>query len=899
MATSYSGDAALTQHHPRIVTTVSNSQEIYQSGDGGLRVFAALVCEKGEEGIQLITSPSELIAKTGEINAAKYGQAANNVQRWLQAGGEALVMRVLPENATFAHAFLDIQTKFLKKGGPLEARKVITTSTSNNVKKLLENELIDAKIPDTADGYTHNIIALFTPKGRGAYYNNIGFRITLSKQFDNVMNSRLYNIEVVKFKNNNLIDIIEGPFLVSFNPEALSPINQESIFIEDILNKYSKELSCKVNVDNFIKLTKLINPEAYPFIVDPIFGQSRILNGKSETLGTVEIEGKKYDKDVHYNLLKQNSNGLPKKDIYGDIIPNFVDESLSENVKTLKYQNEMADEQKKLREEYINNMIAAVRDVANGTEDQYKTNLTNAIDDRGTIEKLIKALAYADLVLPDDKLQEVYQVVSKIGNAQSNVVAKEAAINLAFEKLDNIKAGLQETASIITASGEEYEKIDRYVLLYNDLLSLAEENSIDIKVYTDVIGSNINVVKDIIYTESDRKDYMKKILAPANSSNDPKSIYDLVAFLDSDLKQKKTNLASDTEVSGAITAAFEKIDTIVGDNPTKPSATDARNKLTARQAQFNQKVERNYAFSSNNIFRLNGGGEGDLIDKNGNIDENVVKGLLVSAYSGALDDKLTDKRATVFNFILDANYPVEVKDTIANFAENVRRDFIFIADCKIQGDPEQTLTFRRDEFKVDSNLVAIYGQAVVVYDEFTGKDRQFTMPYLLASKLPALQTSVGLHYPIAGNKRGVIDGFKSINYLPNDSYQELLYTNRINYAINDNKRTKLNSQLTSAYSRTPLSDLNNVITMLNIRRDAEGIAEGYQFEYADSDTMRLMQQEMNEALNKYVVANAADSIACTVSASDYDLQNHVIRVAIAIKFKDIIETVLITLEVTR
>ena len=251
MATSYSGDAALTQHHPRIVTTVSNSQEIYQSGDGGLRVFAALVCEKGEEGIQLITSPSELIAKTGEINAAKYGQAANNVQRWLQAGGEALVMRVLPENATFAHAFLDIQTKFLKKdkdgnplkGSPLEARKVITTSTSNNVKKLLENELIDAEIPDTADGYDHNVIALFTPKGRGAYYNNIGFRITLSKQFDNVMNSRLYNIEVVKFKNNNLIDIIEGPFLVSFNPEALSPINQESIFIEDILNKYSKELS--------------------------------------------------------------------------------------------------------------------------------------------------------------------------------------------------------------------------------------------------------------------------------------------------------------------------------------------------------------------------------------------------------------------------------------------------------------------------------------------------------------------------------------------------------------------------------------------------------------------------------------------------------------------------------
>lgn len=900
MATSYSGDAALTQHHPRIVTTVSNSQEIYQSGDGGLRVFAALVCEKGEEGIQLITSPSELIAKTGEINAAKYGQAANNVQRWLQAGGEALVMRVLPENATFAHAFLDIQTKFLKEeGGPLEARKVITTSTSNNVKKLLENELMDAKIPDTADGYAHNVIALFTPKGRGAYYNNIGFRITLSKQFDNVMNSRLYNIEVVKFKNNNLIDIIEGPFLVSFNPEALSPINQESIFIEDILNKYSKELSCKVNVDNFINLAKLINSEAYPFIVDPIFGQSRVLNGKTETLGTIEIDDVTYDKDVHYNLLKQNSDGSVKKDIYGDVIPNFVDESLNENIKALNYQNEIVDEQKKFREYYISKMILAVRDVASVEENKYTDKVSELIaSEQKTTEKLIETLAYADLILSDDKLQEVYQVVSGIGAAKSDVVSKEAAINLAFEKLDNIKAGLQETASIITASREEYEKIDRYVLLYNDLISLAEENSIDIKDYNKDIDPEIKNIKDIITLEIDKKGSMDKILAPANSINESKSIYDLVKFLETTLNQKKTDLASDTGVSEAIASAFSEINTKVG-SPTKPSEAEARAKLAARRVQFNQKVERNYTFSSNNIFRLSGGGEGDLIDKNGNIDENVVKGLLVSAYSGALDDKLTDKRATVFNFILDANYPVEVKDTIANFAENVRRDFIFIADCKIQADPEQTLTFRRDEFKVDSNLVAIYGQAVVVYDEFTGKDRQFTMPYLLASKLPALQTSVGLHYPIAGNKRGVITGFKSINYLPNDSYQELLYTNRINYAISDNKRTKLNSQLTSGYSRTPLSDLNNVITMLNIRRDAEGIAEGYQFELADSDTMRLMQQEMNETLNKYVVANAADSIACTVSASDYDLQNHVIRVSIAIKFKDIIETVLITLEVTR
>ena len=897
MATSYSGDAALTQHHPRIVTTVSNSQEIYQSGDGGLKLFAALICEKGGEDIQLITSTSELIAKTGSINAAKYGQAANNIFNWIQAGGEALVMRVLPDNATFAHAFLDIQTKFIKAdNSAIQARKVITTSNANNVKKLLENELEDAKIPQTSDGYDHNVIALFTPNGRGKYYNNIGFRLTLSKQFDNVMNSRLYNIEVVKFKNDNLIDIVEGPFLVSFNPEALSPINQESIFIEDILNKYSNELSCKVNVENFIKLAKLINEDANPFVIDPIFGQTRVINGKAE-----EINGK----DVHIKLLKQNDDGSAKVDVYGDYIPNFVDENNEENAKVLDYQNSMNVAIKEYNEEYIKQMTAAVRSIKNST--YIGTVIANCEtskfeDTLGTANckyNLIKAMAYADLLLSDAVYRETYKTLEAVNTAEVARVDAISKVNIALAQLDAANLGLAETAALIANSGEEYEKIERYTLVYNDLVSLAKDNKLNITAYSEDIENNISIVMDIISQDSDKQNAMNKLLAPANVTNVEKSIYDLVDFLAEKLDDALEAAQSTESIFEAIEISRVAIQTAIGTPDVAPALADAKAKLQVRTEEFTGVVARNYAFSSNNIFRLNGGSEGDLEDENGNIVDNVVKGLLVSAYSGTKDPSLTDKRVTTFNFILDANYPVEVKDTIANFAENVRRDFIFIADCKIQGDAQQTLNFRRDEFKADSNLVAIYGQAVVVYDEFTGKDRQFTMPYILANKIPALQSSVGLHYPIAGNKRGVISGFKSINYLPNDSYQELLYTNRINYAINDSKRTKLNSQLTSAYSRTPLSDLNNVITMLNIRRDAEGVAEGYQFEFADSETMRLMQQELNETLNKYVTANAADSIACTVYASEYDLQNHVIRVTISIKFKDIIETVLITLEVTR
>lgn len=291
------------------------------------------------------------------------------------------------------------------------------------------------------------------------------------------------------------------------------------------------------------------------------------------------------------------------------------------------------------------------------------------------------------------------------------------------------------------------------------------------------------------------------------------------------------------------------------------------------------------------------GSDGSFDETNPNRIEEIEK-YLINLYNGNIDSMIASSKLLPFNFILDANYSINIKNAIVNLCTNIRRDFIFIADCGLGINARGDLAFRQ-AFNVSTNYVAIYGQNEIIYDANSGKDIKVTTPYILSSKLPVLDKTVGLHNPIAGKRRGLVDGFKSINYLPTELEQEDLYNSRINYIVGDGKTNMLGSQLTSDFKRTPLSDLNNVITMLSVKRDAEGIVENYQHEFIDSDVMKSMQQELNLNLNKYVSGRAADRIDCSVYATEYDALQHIVRVNLSIKFKDIIETVIITLEVTR
>lgn len=295
---------------------------------------------------------------------------------------------------------------------------------------------------------------------------------------------------------------------------------------------------------------------------------------------------------------------------------------------------------------------------------------------------------------------------------------------------------------------------------------------------------------------------------------------------------------------------------------------------------------------------LSGGSEGSF--EEGATDRNInINNALISAYTGLIDGDLLNRRLIEFDHILDNNYPVEVKNAIVTLADSIRKDFFFWADTTVLPSAEEASNWRTNNFNISSQLVGIFSQSFVHYDSYTGKDVRFTAPYYLASKIPYNAVNYGLQFPIAGPRRGLINGYKSIDWVPNESYKEVLYNKKINYVESDARRTKLGSQSTSYSRSNPLSNINNVLTVLNIKKTVEKLVEDYQFELNDNSSISSLKYDLTSVLNSFVSNRSCESISGDVYSSEYDKLQKILRVTVSVKFSAVIERIIISIDVTK
>lgn len=279
-------------------------------------------------------------------------------------------------------------------------------------------------------------------------------------------------------------------------------------------------------------------------------------------------------------------------------------------------------------------------------------------------------------------------------------------------------------------------------------------------------------------------------------------------------------------------------------------------------------------------------------------DEEPAEGSLEAAYIKAFSDKqLASKRFYPIDILMDAGFGKGVRRAIQNLAI-VRGDcmaFCGVADAspnEAVAGPEQFST------DIQSRSVAFYCQKFVVYDAFTRADMKVSMNYFLAYKIPANDNTYGMHMPLAGLARGVITGFKSMNYNPTTPEEkEVLYRNRINYAEQDYRNTKLMSQLTSQEMTSALSNINNMRVLLRMIRDVEQISENYYFEFANTTTLNAFQGAVNNYLQQWISNGACTTAVGSVFQNDYDVEQKIVRVQINLVFTGIIERISITFNV--
>jgi hypothetical protein len=283
--------------HPSIATRIIDNSIIFMAAQGLTNLYSVITADKGKDNVvQYMTSPTEFLFEYGNPSIGKHGQQNNNLYQWLNTSGGAYVLRVLPPDATYANLVYELNYKlaapangdntnshlyFKPAFNSFESAKTrdmvetyLTTKyelTSEGLPVVVGNNKVNLSA-DT-DGFTVKRIVAFLPKARGKYYENLGVKMSVVDNYDSTYDFRLFNIEVVEKFPGGGYSTVEGPYLVSFAPDAIS-LSQESLYISNVMSKYSKYFEAVVNqsaLDDIAAVIDTFNAMTFP---SPIAGKS-------------------------------------------------------------------------------------------------------------------------------------------------------------------------------------------------------------------------------------------------------------------------------------------------------------------------------------------------------------------------------------------------------------------------------------------------------------------------------------------------------------------------------------------------------------------------------------------------------------------------------------------------
>jgi hypothetical protein len=198
---------------------------------------------------------SKWVDEFGLPNYRLFGQAPYLPYVLLSTGlTEVYCMRATANDSAYANLILVVGYK--EDSGKLNLKfKVYSQEDLRNVDDLdtVANSL-ETYVPDE-DGYKYMPIATFWSIGRGLYGNDFRIRITHDKAADKDNTYKNYEFAVLSTENG--ASLVES-FPVAFYVDAIDPLTNKTIFIEDVVNDEDGNGSQKLNMqfftDNYQKL---------------------------------------------------------------------------------------------------------------------------------------------------------------------------------------------------------------------------------------------------------------------------------------------------------------------------------------------------------------------------------------------------------------------------------------------------------------------------------------------------------------------------------------------------------------------------------------------------------------------------------------------------------------------
>lgn len=306
-----------------------------------------------------------------------------------------------------------------------------------------------------------------------------------------------------------------------------------------------------------------------------------------------------------------------------------------------------------------------------------------------------------------------------------------------------------------------------------------------------------------------------------------------------------------------------------------------------------------------------GGTEGSFSEADPEAAEEALVQAYKDAFGGVTDKLILAPRRIACDFLLDANYPYEVKLALAELA-HARNDCMLFLDCGIQpsfSSPtlgQMELDYASGIFHTEDNdipMVSLNPQHYEVRDIHTGRKTTVTMTYFIAQNLPTHFAENGSHIPFVKSYAELTDFVPnslapSVEMFESDLKEEL-YTHRFNYweSIGESQFQRA-CQCTAQVGNSDLLEENNVHTLFALKRQLEYDCwiNTYNFTSADE---RARFQQIEEAKFESWKGSRLDTLSIRFDATAWEAERSIVHCYVEVQFRNLHKRTIIEIDINR
>lgn len=291
---------------------------------------------------------------------------------------------------------------------------------------------------------------------------------------------------------------------------------------------------------------------------------------------------------------------------------------------------------------------------------------------------------------------------------------------------------------------------------------------------------------------------------------------------------------------------------------------------------------------------FSGGSYGSLYDSTGALDWSVLETLLTEAYSGLIDEQVTDTEFIYFNLILDSGYPAPVKDAIKTLAESIRIDALGLLDMGDNPNAATALSVRNTTYNYNSKYVALYEPYTKIFDVFNSRYIWISPIYHVAKNFALTDRNYEIWYPVAGLNRGMVDTYQ-LRYELRGGYKEQFILNQINPIVHLSQGYVIWNESTSLKEPSPFENIHIVRLVFKIYTDLKRQLRWYIWDLQEN--YNVIRNTVMEYLTSISDAFAS-SPNVRVYSTEYDRKRGVVRVDVFLQPKGAIKIIKLSLIVS-